>query len=713
MKISTKQDISNLAKGFKGYCDNEVGFPFKLSKAHDAVSILVSGLNHQGLIKALPYISSRYHVDELQAYLKQVHQKQLSDDQLMCFSRYELTEGLIYHNENLTPLIHGVSGNKANICITVYGSGHDAFLGDDDVFFDLDMLNTAIPVKATGGTLIHFGNDNIASYSFMERMSEVLADIDIDGSVNLELDGYAFNDIIDSLTSENKLNFIGGSPSSGYDDDEDSEESWKVRIPKFTLAGIIELSKPLSDEIYLVIDDESSLIQSLQHSGFHGAYFAEISISLMRSDFHGAYVDLNDSDEVGWMILGNAKRGSECYKIKNSDVGSSFGSDHRALGIIKNIVEKQSGLSALVPLSLNNYPVGALEITHPNHYKFVIPSYEDLYCDMANMSTSSHHFDGKDLQEILPGIKAYQVKANKINGIEIFLDSNSELSFFHDEQGLDVDSEFCEITPALYNAMSERINHWTLDDLSVDNIAYASDKTVFETHSEEFLAAEIDFILVDDFQELYGDLSSVMTVGFYKKSTLVAELSYSIILGARKDEELKEFMLDKAIKGFAANNNIPYRWHEHTVNHPYGERHLSHYITGGSLLPTDRNQSVLNSLMLVIIEVTLPVMNRDIEDIEQSMSKAHALIKPLLIDNVHKSNQAPEPFNFCSIQTPRLAISNDKDIDLMTKAFVKAHTDNVEKINFKTEVRLPDYYKTQLIYGAFDLKGKPFMETHS
>lgn len=708
MKILSKTDLTVLAKYIKSQFENTFIFPIKLSKALDATSVLLSGVNQQNLLKQIPYNVSSLRVDELQSYLSNVHQRKLDDDEAEYLKSMDFRQELEYvldahRTTNPEP------SNTAIVMFSLFG----AWFADDPLMDDEPKLEAFHPliqtIKETTGL-------DICSGSFLQMHPEYM----LSEAFNEEWD--ELFDHLNENINKPSLNIVLHESLGNFGDpiDESDGYSWELDTHPLTYFGLVKLNSPATNSFYQKLESDNGIIPLINNQ--HGGKFTigEMSVTVVGDTITNELLDSEETLKHFWhraCLSGNNTR----HEWGDYRYGDQFGLSERGLKLlIEESQQKQMFLQ--VPVVYRNQLMGALVVSPNGDAKLLMTNYEDHYGDLGNLGQSAHHTVGPQIHELFPNTQCYQLQDSDNSSIfmtplEHCLTLHPANKGMENTQADDILNEMIFapeqlIAPALYNGFVERVKHWTCGSYNLDEHTHRGDKTYFETHEHELLAAGITSMVVDDFREVYGDYTSVMIVSFYTNDRLIAEVSYSMVFGVPKNvRELKEFMLDKALKEFANKHKLTLRVHDHEVNHPSGERNLQYYESNTGLLPTHICDSYKKSMLVMVIKATLPDSSCARPDANTfDMSKAHALAKPLLRNNVRPvGSKEPEAFKFASIHKPRDLFDSEIEYHQFLSSAENALSRGLETVEMKCGI---NQGKDQMFIGCYDLEGKPSLETH-
>lgn len=709
MIITNKRQLSDLAMAVKIVFEEQLNFPIKLSRSREATSQLIAGLNHQKLIDNLPHAISQLHIDELQSYLSHVHQRSLSADDINTLINSPVIGELILKEKELIP-DHVNNGSQLILClISLYPIDTSCEFKIEDISgcrknidfsTTMDALSAVMGLKIDRGVLLPASS---ATFGTEEVVTLLHNDIDL-----------MLNEL-NAPESGNFLTYIPTTSETFFNTVNDAtDESWRLNVPFGWFVGLLRVESASSIEPkYAHLPPSSTLISSfnaLVSEEGTGINIGELSfVSVSESLLSNIGLDEDyfyEKDELLHPFdLGDTIHGG--FSLEEHSA-KGFGSPNRGLLLLKEYVDKNKQSSVHVPIlesgGNNECPIGCLDFGSEIKPTLSLYNYEKLnYCDVGNMSISSHHFAGKDLHRIFSDIQCNRLQDEDESANVIFnqvrVGSGSEIPTFS--------------SPALYNAFHELVKHWDCSSIDVSDIGlYSSTIPIFESHKAALIDdGQCDYVVVNDFQENYGDFSSVIIVSFYSGTRLIAELSYSVMLGCAENTDPVEFKLDKAIKVFADDNHIKYRWHEHTIFHPVGERDLSHYQSENGLLPVTKEKSYRDSMALIVIDVHMPVDQAYLSPCEHSPAVAFNLASKLLINNAClKGEQTPIHFDFSMIEnTDRILPSGDYVEKLMIhlEEMLQSNTKHSQALYLP---RQDDTSSIQRIYGAYDLAGKPIDE---
>lgn len=199
-----------------------------------------------------------------------------------------------------------------------------------------------------------------------------------------------------------------------------------------------------------------------------------------------------------------------------------------------------------------------------------------------------------------------------------FLESNPEakLYFFdYEDEGtfelesVDAAGHFVDgnippnVYPALFDKFGESIKHLPPGI----EPAYDPSRPAFRTLGSVLIRDHaVNNVVVDDFLDDYGAMSSALIVGLYCGDELMAEFSYCVL---KQNPEMRqhdggtcaELELDADIKDWCTSNKIPLLWNEHEVFRPIGPRQLSRFESQAAFLPTVPSSYIYNSTLPVVM----------------------------------------------------------------------------------------------------------------
>lgn len=237
---------------------------------------------------------------------------------------------------------------------------------------------------------------------------------------------------------------------------------------------------------------------------------------------------------------------------------------------------------ALVNEEENGWPVGNIYFRDNCPPTLVFRHFDDTGGLASSLSTSSNYGIGKILKDICPTV-VYEVYAEE------------------DDWGDYYDDLDNKPYPLVYKSFAEQVREWPEKELPIPD----PEKFIFEKYKDKLINdLNIDKVLVDDFQESFGNMSSVIIAGFYSENTLIVEVAYSVIVQNDKvDEENPciELTFDEKLKEFSKFNNISIQYSEQSDSHAYGERKLSHFWSDNCLIPTRADEYLINNLLLINI----------------------------------------------------------------------------------------------------------------
>jgi hypothetical protein len=330
----------------------------------------------------------------------------------------------------------------------------------------------------------------------------------------------------------------------------------------------------------------------------------------------------------------------------------------------------------LVSESHNGWPVGTVYFRDEHPPTLVFKHFDDLGGLAGNLSSASNFGTGKLLKTICPDA-LYQVYSSEDTFCEYYDDLNN-------------------IPYSLvYGAFAEQIREWPEATLPVPT----KDSFFFEIHKDKLVnELSVDKVVVDDFQELHGDMSSVIIAGFYSGNSLVAEVAYSVIVQNDKvdrENNCIEITFDEKLKAFSEPNNIPIHYSERCVFHEYGERKLSHFQSDHCLIPTKADEYLFKNLLLINVVIGY----NDLVSHPLDTNKLNNLIARLFIpcvkniDGTHKQH----PLKTTTVNYTQI---NTTSLDEIKTTLIAKLEDNS---NQEIENTVGD----NIIIGGFNLEGMP------
>lgn len=333
----------------------------------------------------------------------------------------------------------------------------------------------------------------------------------------------------------------------------------------------------------------------------------------------------------------------------------------------------------LVSESHNGWPVGRVYFRDEHPPTLVFNHFDDLGTLAGNLSSASNFGTGKLLKTICPEA-LYQVFASEDDWCDYYNDLDNTPY------------------PLVYGAFAEQIREWPEATLPVPT----KDSFFFESHKDKLVnELSVDKVVVDDFQELHGDMSSVIIAGFYSGNSLVAEVAYSVIVQNDKvdrENNCIEITFDEKLKAFAEPNNIPIHYSERVVFHEYGERKLSHFESDHCLIPTKADQYLLKNLLLVNVVIGY----NDLVSHPLDTNKLNNLIAGLFISCVKKIDGTNKihPLKTTTVNYTQI---NTTSLDEIKATLIAKHEDNSTQV---IESTVGD----NIIIGGFDVQGMPEKE---
>ncbi|CAH7368732.1 hypothetical protein VCRA2110O2_30087 [Vibrio crassostreae] len=733
--IKDKQQLSQLSSALKAVFEQRYNFPIKLSRAREAASQLVSGLNHQNLLKQLPLDVKHFNIEALSDYLKKVHQKTLSEEAVKEWDNDGLQELLIAYSPDIffaEKTQEAVVTDTVMCLFGVYTSRFETFDEDEhevDVPFNLiELLEKKFGTRIT------------------DLKAEILSPQDAEGGEIAEfwasLKGWEpdESELYQSFTLPSGPFSVKPSEISNG-----SDETWVLEVPRFILAVAIKTTPTKVTPEYDVYTQYEGILGAISSEICQCEFSTESAVFIEAAYLPVSFQDINEDfreisdDELSYYFwdslaetTGQQVFGDNSYGGCSFDYESTgFCTTYRALSIIKQKVSSGQFGAATFPIAStgdNWGTFGFLCLEQNKDPILAMSHFETFSCDHGSMSTSSHHFEGKHIiRNLFPNIQCYSIapmlredgdsEARWFSGVWEVLElwqSNDIQKYLYTQKKSNIDYEHGDnvlIQPSLFNAFNELIKHWVAGNIDPsDPTIYSPSKPLFETRRDELLNAGLDFIQVTDFQELYGDHTSVLTVSLYAGQQLLAELSYAVMLGAGENQDPVEWQLDEAIRQFAAENSIKLRWQEYTVIHPFASRNLSFYKSQSTLMPVPRDMSIKESMLIMVVNIKAPEYHESVKlDQESLYNLSYSLLK-----NNSSRNGTPIPFFFSLLGHPNKFIPGRNEIETLIESLSSAIASQQKIIDDVPE--LPDGINTRgylSFYSAFDLSGKPFDEVHT
>lgn len=730
--ISEKKDLSLLAHATKKILEHNFQFPIKLSRSREATAQLIAGSSHQSLLKNLPYEVSAYNIDALSQYIKKVHQKALDLDPLRQLGDEGLTDLLFTHSPAPLSLRREISPIRTDTILCLFGiyaaktpSGFEEEINHSNKSLPPSLLIDELEKKFETN-IIDFKAQMIPSGIGKEDyILEFLADLSLSPAPDPE----AIRQI-----DVSRMQYLSS---------DSTEESWVLELPKFTLA--IAIKVPINNftphyELFL------------EHEGMLSALSDDICENMPEVEFplcaEASYlpipresieIDLNEylggkSLDYLWELLPESAMahalGDDIHDDKSfNESTAGFCSTERGIKIIEKILENGNVEAISIPISTTDDSWGEFGffcLFKDQAPLLAMNHYETFSCAHAEMSMSSHHFEGHYLRDTFPNIKCYSIApcSDGMTTFERALDYDwgmvslfnkeeiKQLLKFKPQKDDDYQEDYTQmmLKPSLFNGFNELIKHWVASDINPFDVSiYSDSKPIFVTYKDKLIEAGLDFIQVSDFQEPFGDYSSILTVALYAKEVLLAEISYAVMLGAGSKQDPIEWKLDKAIKQFAESNSITLRTHDYAVFHPTASRHLSFYNSENTLLPLPRENSIKKSMLLMIVNVQGPSED-EVCHIEPLNLYNHC--HKLLRNNATRNGETI-PLFFTLLTKPNKVIFNDHEITLLVDTFEHAIKNNTKIVPDISS--LSDGFNTRgklTFYAAFDLAGKPIDEVN-
>lgn len=742
IRITDKSKFNLFAAALKDTFDSRYNYPIKLSKAREASAYLLSGVKYQNMLKRIPFDVSCLHPETLFEHLESVHQKPLSDQGIDDCNTGTILDIITSAEPRLNAQVNPVKTNTILCLFSVYTT-YGSACGECEQFTYDDFSQTIKALSMRFGVDFDGFKTRLISHQWAEEFYADVADF----WVSLRKWQPEKVDDLPCIKVELPSNRLSLLPSVML---EEAEESWNIQIPKFCLAIAVQTTEPIEVKPGYELLLDSSLLRAIDHdfclesdSSWETACLGEAvylpvdfdSLNSMVTDDETGEIfdelDFTDDTEAVQDYFGqsydlsilDSVYGGQSFTFENS----GFCSTRRALTIVKKELAKGNIKSSLVPLSMTGEPYhfGFLMLTKSNQ-TLAMNHYESFSCDYGSASTSSHHFEGGLIRELFPDISVCsilpvldhkkQFKGRWFNGFfstfDVQIETDESFRVHMEKQESDsyyAHSDFMLVTPSLFNAFHELIKHWDIDDLVKpdDPDLFSATQPVFVTKETDLIDAGVDFCQVTDFQELYGGMTSVLTVGFFAGSRLVCEVSYAVVLGAGSDKDPVEWQLDASIKNFCEKNNIQLRWQEMTVMHPTGPRNLSFFRSERALMPVQRESSVRQSLLLMVVNIEGKTWSQvEINEIEL-YRRCKGLLK-----NFISINEGELPFFFSLVTTPNKLLLDEMAFETIYRSFEQSVlTENTIIHDIDTIDTAPNVLAPLSFIGAFDLAGKPFHET--
>jgi hypothetical protein len=330
----------------------------------------------------------------------------------------------------------------------------------------------------------------------------------------------------------------------------------------------------------------------------------------------------------------------------------------------------------LVSEAHNGWPVGQVYFRDEHPPTLVFKHFDDLGSLAGNLSSASNFGTGKLLKSICPEA-LYQVFFSKYDWCEYYNDLDNTPY------------------PLVYGAFAEQIREWPETTLPVPT----KDSFFFESHKDKLVnELSVDKVVVDDFQELHGDMSSVIIAGFYSRKSLVVEVAYSVIVqNGKVDRENPciELTFDEKLKAFAEENNIVINYSERAVFHEYGERKLSHFQSDYCLIPTKADEYLFKNLLLINVVIGYNDLVSHPLDTNKLNNFIARLFIPCVknIDGTHKQH----PLKTTTVNYTQI---NTTSLDEIKTKLIAKHEDNS---NQDIENTVGD----NIIIGGFNMEGMP------
>ena len=332
-----------------------------------------------------------------------------------------------------------------------------------------------------------------------------------------------------------------------------------------------------------------------------------------------------------------------------------------------NLVNKEEG---------EVWPVGRVYFRENHPPTFVFMHFDDLGGLASDLSSSSNHGVGKIIKTVCP-TAIYQVYADRYD---------------HMYQHYD---DVAKPHPLVCGAFAEQIKEWPEKELPIPS----ETEFVFEQYKNKLInELGVDKVLVDDFQEPFEDMSSVIIVGFYSGVKLVAEVAYSVIVqndNVNRKNPCIEITFDNKIKDFAKPNNITVNYSELCGRHTYGKRKLSHFQSDYCLFPTVVDEYMINNLLLMNVVISHENTTPTLLNTKELNKLIAEIFIPCRMSKDEKYKPHPLEFISASYAKARLLTIDE----VKTKLAFKHERNHIDKKEYTNA--------SDVIFGGFNMEGMP------
>lgn len=505
-------------------------------------------------------------------------------------------------------------------------------------------------------------------------------------------------EILHDRIKANKLNFQTGTVDG---------MSWVPDLNAQCLVLKIETVEPVTMSTKAAYyDHESRIFQALNNQLIESEYYDE-ERRLDNEVFaiHLLHCPLPECDSNGAIDLHDFWQGFEAFFKPYCAEGEDhpmayfdYNAISYALRFIKELLNRRMVDRLYVALRTDDNAVGALVLTQECS-KLYISQYELTWSDHGNMATSAHHTVGQEILSLFPEIKVFGPTRE---------DSYFLLGLHNDK----VEGDAGPFIPAILNGFIETMKHCGFDLPQIK----PDDKPLFEHLSGELVQAGVSRVIVDDFLEIHGDLTSVMLVSFYKGESLILELSYSLALGVPSDgeETLKEIQFDDVIETFCKTHGLAHNRVEHMINHPTCARELSHFQSDNALKPSSPRVMRMNNAFAFQACLTVDEEIDPTKLTEQDIETLHNYASRLLRNNLHERGKEPEPFKFVLARVSDGVIDDDA-IQEILHLYLIGHIEPTHKVQYPFQLKATVGQKSNVLhlFGIHDLEGKARDETYA